>query len=185
MKIITLYSSDEALIKKALHNDSKAEQALYDRYAGRMLGVCRNYIGDLHYAEDVMVQGFTKVFDNLAKFRNDGSFEGWIRRIMIREAINFLRSRRQLQFIDIEEKETSAIRSPEPDYDIEMLQMLIDNLPNGYKTVLVMFAVEGYNHKEIAEMLDISESTSKSQLFKARRLLQEQFNKKSRKDGTL
>ena len=175
MKIIALYTSDDALIKKALRNDAKAEQALYDRHAAKMLGVCRTYIKDLHYAEDVMIQGFTRAFENLVKFRFEGSFEGWLRRIMVREAIDFLRSRKQLYFTEIEEAETLQVYTTESDYDIEILQLLIDNLPNGYKTVLVMFTIEGYNHKEIAEMLGITESTSKSQLFKARKMLQEQL----------
>jgi RNA polymerase sigma-70 factor (ECF subfamily) len=175
LKIIALHTSDESLIKKALKNDSKAELALYNRHAGKMLGVCRTYIKDLHYAEDVMIQGFTRAFENLGKFRFEGSFEGWLRRIMVREAIDFLRSRRQLYFAEIEEAEVLAVHTTESDYDTELLQLLIDNLPNGYKTVLVMFTVEGYNHKEIAEMLEITESTSKSQLFKARKMLQEQL----------
>lgn len=185
MKIITLHISDENLINKALRRDSKAEHTLYNRYAPKMLGVCRYYISDLHYAEDVMVSGFTKVFDNLGKFRHEGNFEGWIRKIMVREAISFLRSRRQLYFSDIEEAENFHIQSPEIDYDTEMLQLLIDNLPNGYKTVLILFAVEGYNHKEIAEMLNITESTSKSQLFKARRMLQEQLAHINKKENGL
>jgi len=181
LKIIALYTSDETLVKKAIHNDSKAEQALYNRYAPKMLSVCRYYIRDLHYAEDIMVQGFTKIFENLEKFRFEGNFEGWIRRIMVREAIDFLRNRRELHFTDIDEAYAMPIQAPEPEYDTGILQLLIDNLPNGYKTVFVMFAVEGYSHKEIAEVLEITESTSKSQLFKARRMLQQQlitYNKK-------
>jgi RNA polymerase sigma factor (sigma-70 family) len=175
VKIIQLHIPDDALIKKALRNDSKAEEALYTKYAAKMLGVCRCYIKDMHYAEDIMIQGFTKVFDNLAKYRFEGSFEGWIRRIMVREAISFLRSRQQLYFCEIEEAETYPAHAAESDYDADMLQLMVDNLPNGYKTVLVMYTVEGYNHKEIAEMLGITESTSKSQLFKARKLLQQQL----------
>ena len=183
MKIIALYTSDDALIKKALRNDAKAEQTLYDRHAAKMLGVCRTYIKDLHYAEDVMIQGFTRAFENLVKFRFEGSFEGWLRRIMVREAIDFLRSRKQLYFTEIEEAETLQVYTTESDYDIEILQLLIDNLPNGYKTVLVMFTIEGYNHKEIAEMLGITESTSKSQLFKARKMLQEQLASIQKKEN--
>lgn len=175
MKIIALHTSDDALIKKALRNDAKAEQMLYNRHAAKMLGVCRTYIKDLHYAEDVMIQGFTRAFENLVKFRFEGSFEGWLRRIMVREAIDFLRTRRELYFTEIDEAETLPANTAEPDYDIEFLQLLIDNLPNGYKTVLVMFTIEGFNHKEIAEMLGVTESTSKSQLFKARKMLQEQL----------
>lgn len=135
----------------------------------------------MHYAEDVMIQGFTKALDNLGKFKHEGSFEGWLRRIMVREAINFLRSRKQLQFSEIEEAESYPVHTDEPDYDTEMLQLLIDNLPNGYKTVLIMFSVEGYNHKEISEMLGIAESTSKSQLFKARKMLQQQLTSINKK----
>lgn len=141
-----------------------------------MLGVCRNYISDLHYAEDVMITGFTKVFDNLSKFRFEGSFEGWVRRIMVREAIDFLRSRKKMQFAEVDEAQFVSIDADADDFDTDSLQLMIDKLPDGYKTVLVMFAVEGYSHKEIAATLNISESTSKSQLFKARKMLQQQLD---------
>lgn len=177
MKIIRLHTSDEAVIKKVLHGDSRAEKQLYDRYAAKMLGVCRMYIKDMHYAEDVMIQGFTRALDNLGRFRFEGSFEGWLRRIMVREAIDFLRQRTQLYFEDISEVEVAPVITDNQDMDAELLQLLIDKLPEGYRTVLVMFAVEGYSHKEIAEMLNISENTSKSQLFKARKQLQEQLEK--------
>lgn len=182
MKIIKLHISDESIIKKILGGDTRAEQQLYDRYAAKMLGVCRMYVKDIHYAEDVMVQGFTRSLNNLSKFRFEGSFEGWLRRIMIREALDFLRERTQLYFDDIETAEVAQV-TVDDDLDAELLQLLIDKLPIGYRTVLVMFAVEGYSHKEIAEMLGISENTSKSQLFKARKQLQEQLYlvKKSQK----
>ena len=182
MKIIQLYVPDEVLVKKALHNDSKAEETLYTRYAPKMLGVCRCYVKDMHYAEDIMIQGFTKAFENLGKFRFEGSFEGWLRRIMVREAIDFLRSRRQLQFADIDTAaDVITATEPEIEYDADVLQLLIDGLPTGYKTVLVLFAIEGYSHKEIAEMLSIKENTSKSQVFKARRMLQQQLEALNKK----
>ncbi|MFD2601752.1 RNA polymerase sigma factor [Flavobacterium suzhouense] len=176
MKIIRLYASDEAVVKKILQGDARAEKQLYDRYAAKMLGVCRMYIKDLHYAEDVMIRGFMRALDNLGKFRFEGSFEGWLRKIMVRESIDFLRERTQIYFEDIETAEVPPVTTVEVDMDVELLQLLIDKLPEGYRTVLVMFAVEGYNHKEIAKMLGISESTSKSQLFKARKQLQEQLS---------
>ena len=172
MKIITLHESEETLIKKALRHDAKAEEKLFRKHAPRMLSVCRNYISDLHYAEDVMITAFAKVFDNLPRFRFEGSFEGWIRRIMVREAIDFLRSRKQMQFTEVEEYHFASVDADPDEFDTDALQYLIDGLPDGYRTVLVMYAVEGYSHKEIANMLGISESTSKSQLFKARKLLQ-------------
>ena len=176
MKIIRLHASDEAVVKKILHGDVRAEKQLYDRYAAKMLGVCRMYIKDIHYAEDVMIQGFTRALDNLGKFRFEGSFEGWLRRIMVREAIDFLRERTQLYFENIETAQVPPVDTGEVDIDADLLQLLIDRLPEGYRTVLVMFAVEGYSHKEIADMLTISENTSKSQLFKARKKLQEQLS---------
>ncbi len=176
MKIIPLFSSDEALIKRALKRDAAAEKLLFDRYAPKMLSVCRYYVSDLHFAEDVLVCGFTKVFGKLAHFRGDGNFEGWIRRIMIREAIDFLRSKKRMRFSDIEEAGDAVQNNQETDIDAETLQWLIDKLPDGYRTVLVLFAIDGYSHKEISEMLQISESTSKSQLFKARRQLQQQLD---------
>lgn len=176
MKIIRLHTSDEAIIKKILTGDTRAEKQLYDRYAAKMLGVCRMYIKDLHYAEDVMIQGFTRALDNLGRFRFEGSFEGWLRRIMVREAIDFLRERNQLCFENIESVEVAPVTAEDQDIDADLLQLMIDRLPEGYRTVLVMFAVEGYSHKEIAEKLAVSENTSKSQLFKARKQLQEQLN---------
>lgn len=184
LKIITLYESEETLIKKALKRDPKAEEKLFRKHAPRMLSVCRNYIPDLHYAEDVMITGFTKVFDNLHRFRSEGSFEGWIRRIMVREAIDFIRSRKQMQFAEVEEAAFVSIDANPDDFDTDALQLLIDALPDGYRTVLVMYAVEGYSHKDIADMLGISESTSKSQLFKARKVLQQQLdNQKNTANG--
>lgn len=175
MKIISLHEPDETLIKKALRNDAKAEEKLFRRYAPKMLSICRYYIRDLHYAEDVMITGFAKVFDKLPQFRSEGSFEGWVRRIMVREAISFLRARKELQFAEVEEAET-IIEADATPFDADELQILIDRLPNGYRTVLVMYAIEDYSHKEIAAMLGISESTSKSQLFKARKMLQQQLD---------
>jgi RNA polymerase sigma-70 factor (ECF subfamily) len=175
LKIIRLHASDEAGVKKILQGDVRAEKQLYDRYAAKMLGVCRMYIKDIHYAEDVMIQGFTRALNNLSKFRFEGSFEGWLRRIMVREAIDFLRERTQLYFEDIETAQVRPVDTGDVDIDVDLLQLLIDRLPEGYRTVLVMFAVEGYSHKEIAEMLGINENTSKSQLFKARKQLQEQL----------
>ncbi|MFP9099914.1 RNA polymerase sigma factor [Flavobacterium sp. RHBU_24] len=175
MKIIKLHTSDESLIKRILRHDTRAERELYERHAPKMLGVCRLYIKDLHYAEDVMIQAFTRAFDNLGKFRHEGSFEGWLRRIMVREAIDFLRGRTVFRFEEIETAEVPLVETDDNHLDADLLQLLIDQLPDGYRTVMVMHAIEGYSHKEIAETLGITESTSKSQLFKARRQLQEQL----------
>ena len=134
------------------------------------------YISDLHHAEEVMLNGFFKVFSNLASFRNEGSFEGWVRKIMVRESISFLRTQKNIEFRD-EAIEGSLVGfdSVEAEFDAEHIQQLIDALPEGYRIVFVMYAIEGYKHQEIAKMLNITIGTSKSQLFKARKMLQEKI----------
>ena len=145
-----------------------------------MLGVCRRYIGDLQFAEDVMVGGFVKVFKNLHAFRSQGSFEGWIRRIMVRESISYLRKKQFVVYDEtlFEKVSPSGVRDA-TEFDVEHIQILIDGLPEGYRTVFVLHAIEGYKHQEIAEMLDISESTSKTQYFKARKWLQQKFKEQN------
>ncbi len=145
-----------------------------------MLGVCRQYIKDVHFAEDVMVQGFLKMFTKLETFKFEGSFEGWLRRIMIRESISYLRKQQFVVYDDeIYEKNQSEEISQSTDLDTEHIQQLIDALPQGYKMVFVLYTVEGYKHQEIADMLSITESTSKTQLLKARRLLQDQLRQQN------
>jgi len=141
-----------------------------------MLGVCRQYIKDIQFAEDAMVNGFVKVFKNLQSFRHDGSFEGWIRKIMVRESISHLRKQHFVVYDDeILEKTDFHDIENNSEFDTEHIQRLIDALPEGYRAVFVLYAVEGYKHQEIAELLKISESTSKSQLFKARKWLQQKL----------
>lgn len=179
MKIISLYNNENQWIKKSIKGDPQAQRLLYERYAPKMLSVCRQYIKDLHFAEDVMINGFIKVFQNLESYKNLGSFEGWIRTIMVRESINHLRKK---QFVVYDDEMFDA-QLGESNHgggllDVEYVQHLIDALPEGYKTVFLLHAIEGYGHQEIAEMLEISEGTSKSQLFKARKMLQENLTLK-------
>ena len=178
LKVIPLYKNETKLIEKAIANNREAQRILFDSYAPKMLSVCRSYISDLQYAEDVMLNGFFKVFAHLKSFKNEGSFEGWIRRIMVRESISFLRTQKQIEFsIEEVKNEDDPLNNISTDVEVAELQQLIDELPEGYRMVFVMYAVEGYKHHEIAEVLNISEGTSKSQLFKARKLLQEKLNK--------
>ncbi|WP_298777691.1 sigma-70 family RNA polymerase sigma factor [uncultured Polaribacter sp.] len=177
MKIISLHNNQTSLIKKAIHNNREAQQQLFEQHSPKMLGVCRQYVKDLHHAEDLMLQGFLKVFINLDKFKNEGSFEGWIRRIMVNTCISYLRKK---NIVDLSDEDyvfnDSATESLE-NTSVEDIQKLIDKLPEGYKMVFNLFAIEGYKHSEIAKKLGVSESTSKSQLFKARKLLQENYYK--------
>lgn len=184
MRVVSLHKNYEKLIQRSLKGDRRSQHQLYELFAPKMLSVCRQYVRNLDQAEEVMLSGFLKVFLNLKNFRSEGSFEGWIRRIMVNESLSFLRKEQRLKFTD--EDQISGNELPvayvESELEVEEIQRLIDQLPEGYKTVFVLYAIEGYKHSEIAELLRISESTSKSQLFKARKLLQskvDQVNKVS------
>lgn len=176
LKVIPFYNNEQRLIKLASRNNREAQRLIFDRYSPKMLSVCRYYIKDLQEAEDVMLNGFFKVFKNLNSFKNEGSFEGWIRRIMVREALSFHRKKKNLERpSDTVEFQDKGSVEMELNLDLDVIQKLIDDLPEGYKVVFLMYAIEGYSHNEIAEELKISAGTSKSQLFKARRMLQEQL----------
>jgi len=168
------------LLKKAASGNRDAQRIIYEKFAPKMLSVCRQYIKDVHFAEDVMVNGFVKVFKNLNAFEHRGSFEGWISKIMVRESISYLRKQQFVVFDDevLEKRERLEQETANSIIDVESVQQLIDALPEGYKMVFVLYAVEGYKHYEIAKMLEISEGTSKSQLFKARKMLKENLKLK-------
>ena len=146
-----------------------------------MLGVCRQYLKNNDLAEEVMLSGFMKMFTHLKDFKDEGSFEGWIRRIMVNESISQLRKDKNLKFVSDAAIENTTEYSTyiETELAAAEIQKLIDSLPDGYKTVFVLYVVEGYKHSEISELLQISESTSKTQLFKARKMLQNKINKQN------
>lgn len=175
MKIIPLHTQTNQLIADAIQQKREAQQELFALYSPKMLGVCRQYVKDLHHAEDLLLSGFLKVFTHLPQFKNEGSFEGWIRRIMVNTCISYLRKKNPIQLTDedfvFNEQATKNLESTE----LEDIQKMIDGLPVGYKMVFNLYAVEGYRHAEIAEELGITVSTSKSQLFKARKWLQSQY----------
>jgi RNA polymerase sigma factor (sigma-70 family) len=171
----TIYrSKEEDLIKGCLRRDKTAQQQLFDLYASKMYGVCYRYVKHAMEAEDILVMAFTKVYERLNQFKGDGSFEGWIRRIVINEALTHIRKNRAMHLLtDLDQADR------EPDYnkladhlEAEDLLRMIDKLPPGYRVVFNMYAIDGYSHKEIGTQLGISENTSKSQLSRARVFLQ-------------
>ena len=178
MKVIALHQQERDIIRQAAENNRHAQQQIYAKHSPKMLGVCRQYVKDLHQAEDIMITAFMKVFTNLANFQHKGSFEGWVRRIMVNECISFLRVQKATGYLEDEFYVEDAFNNIESQLSVDDLQALIDSLPNGYKMVFNLYAIEGYKHQEIAEMLGISEGTSKSQLSHARKMLQEQVNKR-------
>ena len=186
MKVIQLhnpdsYRNEKQLIAKAKKQKREAQHILFELHSPKMLSVCRYYVKDVHNAEEVMLNGFFKVFKHISSFKNQGSFEGWIRRIMVREAISYLRTKKNIEFaveaIDPRHNLTDEINSK---IEVAEIQQLIDALPEGYRMVFIMYAIEGYRHHEIADLLSISEGTSKSQLFKARQILQQKIKKLNR-----
>lgn len=181
MKVIQLFKNDALLIKRAAAGNRQAQRKIYEKHSGKMLSICRQYVKDLHHAEEVMLNGFFKVFTHLEDFREEGSFEGWMRKIMVREAISFLRTNKRNIFAEDELPENADFSySFTSDFNVAYIQEVIDGLPEGYKMVFLMYAVEGYKHHEIAKMLNITEGTSKSQLFKARKMLQEKLAQENR-----
>lgn len=169
-----LPQSDEELIRRCLKGQGKAQRLLYERYAAQMFSLCRRYLPAKEDAEEVLSNGFLKVFEKLGQYRGEGPLGAWIQRLMVREALNFLRYRKNY-FAEQQVKDLSGKDTPKRENDTaeaEYLLWCIAQLPTGYRTVFNLYALEGYQHKEIAAMLNISESTSKSQLHKARQQLQ-------------
>lgn len=165
----------DALLPALREGNSRAQEQLYQRLSPRMLAVCRRYLRDELEAEDALVGGFVKVFKYVVQFEGRGSFEGWVRRIMVHESLRLLRKREPLHLsVDdyVGQAAASAPATVESDMAAADLLDLLNDLPAGYRTVFTLYAVEGYGHQEIADMLGITEGTSKSQLSKARAMLQ-------------
>lgn len=162
------------LIAACCRGEPRAQRQLYEQLAGLMLSVCRRYLKRAEDAEEALLLGFTKMFRALPEFRHEGSFEGWVRRIMVNEALGQLRRREALQ-VNLDAADPRLFSTPataDTQLQADDLLALLAQLPPGYRAVFNLYAVEGYGHQEIAALLGISEGTSKSQLSKARALLQ-------------
>ncbi|MDQ1164332.1 MULTISPECIES: RNA polymerase sigma factor [unclassified Flavobacterium] len=183
MKIIHLHQEETKIIKLAVENNRQAQQQIYSKFSSKMLSVCRQYIKDIQLAEDVMITAFMKVFTNLKNFEHKGSFEGWIRRIMVNECISYLRVQKKVKFAEDEFFVEESFNEIDSQFTVEQIQYLIDALPDGYKMVFNLYAIEGYKHNEIAKMLGINEGTSKSQLSHARKMLQTQISILKKQDN--
>ena len=186
-RILSLFNQEAQLITALKRDEPKAQRTVYDKYSSRMLGLCFRYVGDEMLAEDVMIEGFMKVFGKIGQFNSDGSFEGWIRRIMVNEALGFLRKQKRIPEDTLSDEASNVpdCQFADQNLDAEELMVLVEKLPTGYRTVFNLYAIEGYSHIEIADSLGITESTSKSQLHRARAMLQrmladweDQFKKK-------
>ncbi len=162
------------IIDRCLQNDRFAQQYLYHYFSPKMFSICLRYASDYHTAEDLLQEGFIKAFKYLHKFRREGSFEGWLRRIFVNTSIEAYRKNvRVYPILDQENNEIDIVdQSCFFDLEHQDLLNMVQTLSPGYRTIFNLYAIEGYPHKEIAKMLDISEGTSKSQLARARSILQ-------------
>lgn len=159
-----------------LKDGMKGKEMIYRHFAPKMYGICLRFAGNKMEADDILQEGFIKIISKLKDFRNEGSFEGWIRKTIINTAINYYRKNtRNSRYQSLDDCEMPVEDNEENIFDKlskEELLRLIQELPNGYRTVFNLNVIEGYTHKEIGEMLNISDNTSKSQLTRARSILQ-------------
>jgi RNA polymerase sigma factor (sigma-70 family) len=178
MKLTRSYTIND-LMEGCQAGDRKMQELLYKQTASKMLAVCMRYAKDRMEAEDVLQMGYIKIFQKIKEYRGDGSFEGWIRRVMVNTAIeSYRKNLRSLNVVEIDE----AYEQPSTGFDFGTLGMqdlmkVIQKLADGYRMVFNMYAIEGYSHKEIGEALGISEGASKSQLSRARTILKEEIIK--------
>jgi RNA polymerase sigma-70 factor (ECF subfamily) len=168
--------TEEAMIQGCLRNEAAAQQELYHKYSPKMLTVCYRYAQSREDAEDMLQEGFIKVFMQIRQFQHKGALEGWIRKIMVHTCINSLKKNRKFtESVDLIHASAVQIREEIIPSIIQAKQVVecIRMLPLGYRTVLNLFAIEGFSHREIGDMLDIEESTSRSQYTRAKSMLEE------------
>ncbi len=167
----------KALIERCIQRDAAAQQAFYERFAPSMMAVCYRYARDKSEAEDMLQEGFIKIFGKLDRYTYKGALEGWMRRIVINTAIDMIRKQKyQQRETDIEEAVGEEVSDSAMDnLEVEYLFEIIQELPTGYRVVFNMYAIEGYSHKEIGQKLGITESTSRSQYTRARAILKQRI----------
>lgn len=169
---------EDNIINACKCGDAHAQKLLYNRYAPTMFGICLRYASDYHTAEDILQDGFVKVFNNIKRFRNEGSFEGWVKRIFVNTAIEYYRkAARSFRFSPLSvviEKSFNDVQFTSLERD-ELLK-LIQQLPDGYRLVFNLYVIEGYTHDEISKQLNINLGTSKSQLARAKKYLRKLIN---------
>jgi RNA polymerase sigma-70 factor (ECF subfamily) len=179
---LKIYRTNESeLIQACIRHERVAQKRLFDTYSPKMYTLCHRYLKDAKEAEDVLIRSFTRILNRIHQYNGEGSFEGWVRRIVINEALASLRRNRTLYLeVPLEEAEYEIDYGQLQDQlEAEELLNMIGELPAGYRAVFNLYALDGYTHKEIAEQLGISESTSKSQLNRARNYLKKLLEKEN------
>lgn len=173
--------NEEKIIEKCARNEKKAQKMLYERYAPVLLGICIRYAATRAEAEDILQEAFLKIFLNISDFQGKGAFEAWMRRIVVNTAITHFHQNQKFRYhYDIEDVQERKIENYKvlqnaSDFTRQELFDVIKSLPDGYRVVFNLYAIEGYKHKEIAQMLDIDTNTSKSQYSRARKVIQKKL----------
>jgi len=167
--------NDKTLIEQCLKGDEKSQKRLYDKYSSTLMGVCYRYAKNVEDAEDILQEAFIKIFTSMYQFRHEGSFEGWMKRVTVTTSLNYMNHNKQIKESLTLDSMAYEVPTHAEEASIRLsgkdLMDCIQTLPVGYKAVLNLFAIEGFSHREIAEMLDISEGTSRSQYARAKALL--------------
>ncbi len=177
--------TDAEIAKGCLEKKRSCQKELYDKYIKKMYALCRRYISDKDEIKDTLQEGFIKVFENIGSYRGEGSLEGWVRKIIVNTALTTLRKSKSSIFVRIEEteEETNTTLTEEnqedalfnTDFNKEDLLSAIEDLPTNYKIIFNLFCLENYSHREISEMLSITEESSRTRLNRARKILQEKL----------
>lgn len=170
--------NERDLIQGCLRKDITAQHTLFDKYAGTLMTICRRYAGNQQEAEDILQEAFISIFNHIDQFKYAGSFEGWLKRITVNAAMKILQ-KRKIRVIGITNDQQELVSRDVDAFselNTEDLLKLISQLPDGYRVIFNLYAIEGYSHEEIATMLKIKAATSRSQLSKARAMLKEKIN---------
>jgi RNA polymerase sigma factor (sigma-70 family) len=177
-------SVEQQLLEGCIRGNADCQRMLFNRFYAKMLSLCKRYAANEDEAKDLLQEGFIKVFDNLGKYRGESSLQTWVSRIMINNAINQYNKAKKISWVTLEPSDEFDLAESEEEaasaidtLDADEVMALIQKLPTGYRTILNLYAVEGYTHKQISEILGIAEGTSKSQLSKARILLKQELIK--------
>jgi len=174
------YTNDAEMLAGCLSGDSVSQRALYDRFSARMMAVCYRYANYKADAEDMLQESFIRIFRQIHQFSGKGSLEGWMRKVVVHTSINYLKKNKKFsEYLDVVAIGELLVKEETISAYMESKQIIacIRLLPIGYKTVLNLFAIEGYSHKEIASMLEIEESTSRSQYLRAKNMLEKILKK--------
>lgn len=171
----------DAIIEECRKNKRKAQIDLYHHYAPKLLGICRRYVADRSEAEDILQESFLKILNNIKEYNGKGHFENWMKRIVVNTAITHFHKEKKHYYheeiSDITENEEQLDISPENIIELEELHALLAKMPDGYRIIFNLYAIEGYKHKEIAEQLNIDESTSKTQYLRAKNWIIKEMKK--------